>query len=56
MCLSFLVSKSEFDEIFGRIRERSLPYWADPAKTQAGKINLALLAIWVLLFAGRYNF
>ena len=36
---AFLVSESEFDEIFGRIRERSLPYWADPAKTQAGEIN-----------------
>jgi catechol 2,3-dioxygenase-like lactoylglutathione lyase family enzyme len=36
---AFLVSESEFDEIFGRIHERSLPYWADPAKTQAGEIN-----------------
>jgi hypothetical protein len=24
---AFLVSESEFDEIFGRIRERTLPYW-----------------------------
>jgi hypothetical protein len=22
-------SETEFDEIFGRVRERSLPYWAD---------------------------
>ena len=36
---AFLVSESEFDEIFGRIRDRSLPYWADPARTQAGQIN-----------------
>ena len=36
---AFLVSESEFDEIFGRIRERSLPYWADPAKAQAGETN-----------------
>ena len=36
---AFLVSESDFDEIFGQIRERSLPYWADPAKTQAGEIN-----------------
>ena len=36
---AFLVSESEFDEIFGRIRERELPYWADPGQTQPGKIN-----------------
>ena len=36
---AFLVSESEFDQIFDRVRERSLPYWADPAQTQAGEIN-----------------
>jgi catechol 2,3-dioxygenase-like lactoylglutathione lyase family enzyme len=36
---AFLVSESEFDEIFGRIRERNLPYWADPSQTQQGEIN-----------------
>ena len=36
---AFLVSEAEFDEIFGRIRERALRYWADPAQTQAGEIN-----------------
>ena len=36
---AFLVDEKEFDEIFGRVRERSLPYWADPAQTQAGEIN-----------------
>lgn len=36
---AFLVSETEFDEIFGRIRERGLPYWADPGKTREGKIN-----------------
>ena len=36
---AFLTSETEFDEIFGRIRERELPYWADPARTQAGQIN-----------------
>jgi catechol 2,3-dioxygenase-like lactoylglutathione lyase family enzyme len=36
---AFLVSESEFDDIFGRIRERTLPYWADPAQTQRGEIN-----------------
>ena len=36
---AFLVSESEFDEIFARVRERSLPYWADPARAQVGEIN-----------------
>jgi len=36
---AFLVGETEFDEIFGRVRERSLPYWADPAQTQADEIN-----------------
>jgi catechol 2,3-dioxygenase-like lactoylglutathione lyase family enzyme len=36
---AFLVTEGEFDEIFGRIRERGLPYWADPAHRQPGQIN-----------------
>ncbi|HEX7006339.1 MAG TPA: VOC family protein [Alphaproteobacteria bacterium] len=36
---AFLVDEAEFDRIFGRIRERKLPYWADPGQTRAGKIN-----------------
>ena len=36
---AFLVSETEFDGIFGRVRERKLPYWADPGKQQPGKIN-----------------
>jgi catechol 2,3-dioxygenase-like lactoylglutathione lyase family enzyme len=36
---AFLVSETEFDEIFGRVRARSLPYGADPAQTQPGEIN-----------------
>jgi catechol 2,3-dioxygenase-like lactoylglutathione lyase family enzyme len=36
---AFLVSESEFDAIFGRIRGRSMPYWADPARTKPGEIN-----------------
>ena len=36
---AFLVSESEFDEIFGRIRNRRMPYWADPAQTQEGEVN-----------------
>ena len=36
---AFLVSELEFDQIFDRVRERSLPYWADPAQSQTGEIN-----------------
>jgi catechol 2,3-dioxygenase-like lactoylglutathione lyase family enzyme len=36
---AFLISDEEFDPIFGRIKERGLDYWADPAKSQLGKIN-----------------
>ncbi|WP_326650161.1 VOC family protein [Streptomyces sp. NBC_01750] len=37
--LAFLVSEEEFDEIFGRITERELPYWADPAHATPQRIN-----------------
>lgn len=36
---AFLVSDAEFDEIFARIKARNLPYYADPARKQAGEIN-----------------
>ena len=36
---AFLVSEPEFDEIFGRIRDRSLAYWADPHQQRRGEIN-----------------
>ncbi len=36
---AFLVSDGEFDDIFGRIRERGLSYWADPARNKVGEIN-----------------
>ena len=36
---AFLVSEDEFDQIFGRIRERRLKYWADPGQKQEGRIN-----------------
>ncbi len=36
---AFLVSEDEFDEIFGRIRERDLTYFADPHGDQPGEIN-----------------
>ena len=36
---AFLVEEAEFDSIFGRIRQRGLPYWADPGKQQPNQIN-----------------
>ena len=36
---AFLVSESEFDEIFGRIRAHGITYWADPGKHRPGEIN-----------------
>jgi catechol 2,3-dioxygenase-like lactoylglutathione lyase family enzyme len=36
---AFLGSESDFDKIFSRIRERNLPYWADPGKRRPGEIN-----------------
>jgi catechol 2,3-dioxygenase-like lactoylglutathione lyase family enzyme len=36
---AFLVSEAEFDEIFGRIRERQLAYWADPGRKQRNQMN-----------------
>jgi catechol 2,3-dioxygenase-like lactoylglutathione lyase family enzyme len=36
---AFLVSEPEFDEIFGRIKERGLTYWADPFHQRPGEIN-----------------
>jgi catechol 2,3-dioxygenase-like lactoylglutathione lyase family enzyme len=36
---AFLVSETEFDDIFARIRARGLDYWADPFRKQAKEIN-----------------
>ena len=36
---AFLVSEAEFDEVFGRIKERGLTYWADPARRREGEFN-----------------
>ena len=36
---AFLVGENEFDQIFGRIRARGLPYWADPAHRRPNEIN-----------------
>ena len=36
---AFLVSEQEFDTIWGRIRARGLPFWADPFHRREGEIN-----------------
>lgn len=36
---AFLVTEREFDEIFARICERQLPYWADPGRRERDQIN-----------------
>ncbi|GAA3812947.1 VOC family protein [Sphaerisporangium flaviroseum] len=36
---AFLVGEEEFDQIWGRIRERGLQFWADPYHRRPGEIN-----------------
>lgn len=36
---AFLIGEPEFDQIFARINELGIVYWADPGKTQPGQIN-----------------
>ncbi|HKX82803.1 MAG TPA: VOC family protein [Pyrinomonadaceae bacterium] len=36
---AFLVTEEEFDAAFGRIQERGLEFWADPARSKPGEIN-----------------
>jgi catechol 2,3-dioxygenase-like lactoylglutathione lyase family enzyme len=36
---AFLVTEEEFDQVFGRITQRKLPYWADPGQQRLGEIN-----------------
>jgi len=36
---AFLVSEQEFDQIFGRLKQRRVKYWADPMMREAGEIN-----------------
>lgn len=36
---AFLVSETEFDEIFARIKTAGLSYWADPFHSEPGRIN-----------------
>lgn len=36
---AFLVSETEFDDIFNRITQKQLKYWSDPAQTKPQQIN-----------------
>jgi len=36
---AFLVEESDFDDIFARIKERGLTYWADPFRRRPGEFN-----------------
>jgi catechol 2,3-dioxygenase-like lactoylglutathione lyase family enzyme len=36
---AFLVTEEEFDDIFARITDRGLRYWADPGHTRENVIN-----------------
>jgi len=36
---AFLVGEEEFDDIWQRIRERGLTFWADPTHRREGEIN-----------------
>jgi catechol 2,3-dioxygenase-like lactoylglutathione lyase family enzyme len=36
---AFLINEEEFDEIFARIDERGLDYWADPAQSRLGEVS-----------------
>src|SRR5215510_3331915 len=45
---AFLVDENEFDEIFERIRERRLTYWADPARHERDQINTWDGGVWTL--------
>jgi catechol 2,3-dioxygenase-like lactoylglutathione lyase family enzyme len=34
---AFLMDEDTFDDVFARVRERGLRYWADPGKQRAGE-------------------
>jgi len=36
---AFLLTEAEFDQVFGRIQEHELTYWADPGHHEEGEIN-----------------
>lgn len=35
---AFLVGEGDFNEVFRRVREKGLQYWADPGKQRAGEL------------------
>jgi catechol 2,3-dioxygenase-like lactoylglutathione lyase family enzyme len=35
----FMVTESEFDQVFKRLKERGIDYWADPEHRRRGEIN-----------------
>lgn len=37
---AFLVTEAQFDEIFARIRQRGLTYWADPGRSEPNQMNV----------------
>ena len=39
MHYAFLITEDEFDAVYGRIVERGLDHWADPAQRRPGEIN-----------------
>lgn len=36
---AFLIGEADFDAVLGRIKERGLDHWADPARRRPGEIN-----------------
>jgi catechol 2,3-dioxygenase-like lactoylglutathione lyase family enzyme len=36
---AFLLTEDEFDQVFGRIKEQNLTYWADPMHSEEGEIH-----------------
>jgi catechol 2,3-dioxygenase-like lactoylglutathione lyase family enzyme len=36
---AFLIGEDDFDAIYGRIRDREVPHWADPGRSRSGEIN-----------------
>jgi catechol 2,3-dioxygenase-like lactoylglutathione lyase family enzyme len=36
---AFLIGEDDFDAIYGRIRDREVPHWADPGRSRPGEIN-----------------
>jgi hypothetical protein len=36
---AFLIGEEQFDEVFGRVQDRRIDYWADPHQTRPGEIN-----------------